>query len=341
MQNNIAMSWQWADETEDMNQSSVVTTTEPPKEDHPIDDSIERKASLDQAIRTFQQRHHINEEGVLGLKTRAQLALSVPEIIASIRTNLERWRWFQHLPTELNQQYIEVNIANFSLRYIHDAQNFSMKAVVGTLQRQTPMMEASLNHLVFNPYWRIPKTILVQDILPKLKKDLNYLNQHNIKIFNLNDPQERQPLDPNSIDWKSMSAQGILKYRFRQDAGATNALGAIKFMFPNNQDIYIHDTPVRSTFARTTRLASSGCIRAEKPKELAFHILNRNQSPTTQALVKNYLQSNQQHVVWLKDPIPVYLTYQTVWADESGRIFSRPDVYKYDTKLLDLFRNQL
>lgn len=336
-----ALSWHWDDEPDNAahNTTQTAVTISPEK----IDPSL-RQAALEQAIRSFQQRHHLTEDGALNLKTRAQLAISVHDKIARIRANLERWRWFEHSPNALNSPYIEVNIANFSLNYVHsaqnDARNIAMKAVVGTPQRKTPIMESTLNHLVFNPYWRIPKTILMQDILPKLKKNVGYLNAHNIKLFNLSDQQERYPLDPYAIDWQSMSPPGILNYRFRQDAGPKNALGTLKFMFPNHQDIYIHDTPVRSTFTQLTRLASSGCVRAEKPKELAYQILSRQHTPTSHAMIDDYLQSNQQRTVWLKEPIPVYLTYQTLWADESGRLFSRPDVYKYDTKLLDLFRNQ-
>lgn len=294
-----------------------------------------QQETLDLAIRTFQARHNLTVDGIVGPKTRAKLAESVQEKIARIRLNLERWRWFQHPPKD---HYVMVNIADFSLRHVDEDKNLSMKVVVGRQGRKTPMMEASMRYLVFNPYWRIPKTILKQDILPKLKKDIGYLDEQDIQIFSHSDPQELHPLDPAEIDWQSMTPNGILKYTFRQEAGPKNPLGTVKFMFPNRQDIYIHDTPSRYLFANNTLLASSGCIRAEKPRDLAYEILSRDQSGVTYDTVDELLQPGGQQVLWLKQAIPVYVTYQTVWADDSGRLFSRPDVYKYDAKLLDLFK---
>jgi murein L,D-transpeptidase YcbB/YkuD len=339
------LSWQWADTAQENTDTSAQITEhiaehitelkETPKGVTATLHQATLEDAFEQGIRAFQHRHNLTVDGVVGLKTRLQMADSVGEVIARIRANLERWRWFQHNP---NQHYIDVNIADFSLRYVNHAHNLTMKAVVGTQLRKTPMMEASLNHLVFNPYWRIPKTILINDVLPKLKKDIGYLNAHNIKIFSLSDQQERYPLNPYAIDWQNMPSHGILNYRFRQDAGPKNALGSVKFMFPNGQDIYIHDTPARNGFSQATRLASSGCIRAEKPQEWAFEILKRDRADITYQTVNQLMQPGPQQTLWLKEPIPVYLTYQTVWADDSGRLFSRPDVYNYDSKLLDLFR---
>lgn len=298
------------------------------------------KASLEEdqltdAVKIFQDRQNISVDGIIGEQTRIHLAESVQQVIERIRLNLERWRWFNPIA---DNNYIMVNIPGFSLQYMRDDQELLMQVIVGKKRRQTPMMQAEMSFMVFNPYWRIPKTILTEDILPKLRKDKEYLRSNKINLFSSADRTESLPLDATTIDWNSVTKQSILHYRFRQESGPKNPLGEIKFMFPNNQDIYIHDTSARYLFQNRTFLASSGCIRAEKPMQLAYEILVREQPETTYDSLYQKIQAGGQKAAWLKDKIPVYLTYQTAWADESGTLRVHKDVYDYDTNLLNFMK---
>jgi len=290
------------------------------------------------AIKEFQTRQNITVDGIVGPQTRARLAESVQTIINRIRLNLERWRWFN--PIE-QTNYVMVNIPDFSIQYRPDGQPLSMHAIVGKKRRPTPMMQAQMKYIVLNPYWRIPKTILAEDILPKLQQDTGYLANKQIRLFSSSDQAEKHPLDAAQIDWSQVTPKGMLRYIFRQDAGAANPLGSIKFMFPNSEDIYIHDTSARYLFKNKAFLVSSGCIRAEKPIQLAYEILTREQPEITYDSLQKQVQSGQRKVIWLKDKIPVYLTYQTAWADENGILYQRKDVYQHDQNLLNFMKTNL
>lgn len=296
------------------------------------------KDPFTEAVKEFQRRQHIMIDGIVGPQTRMKLAQSVQQIIERIRLNLERWRWFNPL---VDDNYIIVNIPDFSMQYVHNGQSLIMHAVVGHKDRQTPMMQANMSYLVFNPYWRIPKTILTEDILPKLRANKEYLKSNQISLFSSADQAENRPLDATIIDWNDVTKRGMLRYTFRQEAGGKNPLGVIKFMFPNSEDIYIHDTSARYLFKNKTFLVSSGCIRAEKPMQLAYEILLREQPDITYESIYQQIQAGKQKVVWLKEKIPVYLTYQTAWADENGRLYLRQDAYDLDANLLNFMKINL
>lgn len=290
------------------------------------------------AVMEFQQRHHISVDGAIGPQTRQKMAESVQSAIDKIRLNLERWRWYNSI---VSDNYVMVNIPNFSLQYVNDTQALSMKVVVGQKKRPTPIMEAKMSYLVFNPYWRIPKTILAEDILPKLRKNKNYLNSKQISLFNSSDSTESHPLDSTSIDWQNTTKKGMLRYTFRQEPGVQNPLGRIKFMFPNSEDIYIHDTSARYLFKNKAYLVSSGCVRAEQPMELAYEVLNHEQPEFTRQYLDQQIQNGDRQVVHLQEKIPVYLTYQTAWADKNGRLDLRNDVYGIDDNLMTFMKNTL
>ena len=283
------------------------------------------------AIKQFQRRQHIMIDGTIGPETRIELAKSVQERIETIQLNLERWRWYGTL---VDDNYIMVNIPDFSLQFVHDGQQLSMKVVVGQKKRQTPIMEASMSYLVYNPYWRIPKTILAEDILPKLRTNKNYLNANQITLFSSADKIESDPLDSTEINWHEISKKDMLRYTFRKEPGIKNPLGMIKFMFPNSEDIYIHDTSERYLFKNKALQVSSGCIRAEKPMQLAYEILSREQPEITMQSIHSQIQTGARQVIHLKEKLPVYVTYQTASADADGRLYLRKDVYGLDANLL-------
>ncbi|WP_028487179.1 L,D-transpeptidase family protein [Thiomicrorhabdus chilensis] len=295
----------------------------------------ENNDPLTEAVKTFQRRQHITVDGIVGVQTRLKLAESVHQIIERIRLNLERWRWFNPL---VEDNYVMVNIPDFSMQYINDEQRLSMNVVVGQKKRQTPMMQAKMSYLVFNPYWRIPKTILAEDILPKLRKNREYLKANQITLFSSADQTESDPLNAEDIDWNRVTPNGMLRYIFRQEPGLKNPLGSLKFMFPNSEDIYIHDTSARYHFKNKAFLVSSGCIRAEKPIQLAYELLVNDHPEVTYESLYQQIQSGQRQVIWLKEKIPVYLTYQTAWADEEGILYLRNDVYGHDAKVLNFIK---
>ncbi|MDG6774748.1 L,D-transpeptidase family protein [Thiomicrorhabdus sp. ZW0627] len=328
--NTEPIGWSWTEN--DWEDKSSQNNTQPPAQ------TSEQPEEITRAIKEFQRCHHIIVDGVIGPQTKNKLAESVQDVILKIRLNLERWRWYSsHIP----DRYVMVNIPNFSLQYIADDQVLSMQAVVGQIKRPTPMMEAMMSYLVYNPYWRIPKTILAEDILPKLRNDSTYLNQKKIRLFSATDRTESHPLDATKIDWNKVTKNGMLRYIFRQDSGPKNPLGRIKFMFPNSEDIYIHDTSARYLFKNKAYLVSSGCIRAEKPMQLAYEILVRENSETTYDSIYSQIEGGDRQVVHLKEKIPVFVTYQTAWADTEGRLFLRKDVYKEDANLMSFMKKTL
>lgn len=293
--------------------------------------SPEDDSELEKAIKHFQQRHHLRVDGIVGKRTRNALAESVEQKIDQIKINLERWRWYHSLP----ERYVMVNIPGYSLKLVQkNRPDLTMKVVVGQAKRPTPLMEDSMRYLVLNPYWRIPKTILAEDILPKLRADPGYLNRNKISVFKQADAEERKALDPYTVDWQSQTSKSVLNYKFRQEPGTLNPLGTIKFMFPNGEDIYIHDTSAQHLFKYRSLMYSSGCIRAEKPYELAYQILDYENAEISLQNLNERIQTGQRQVIWLNQPVPVFLTYQTAWADENGELNLQKDIYQHDAKLL-------
>lgn len=205
-----------------------------------------------------------------------------------------------------------------------------MRVVVGRTYRQTPVFSARMTYLEFNPYWNVPRRLAAQDILPKAREDPMYLVSRKIRV--LSDwSQDSMELDPLHIDWSLFDGKNF-SYRFRQDPGPLNALGRIKFMFPNEHNVYLHDTPDRELFGRTVRTFSSGCIRIEKAFELAAYLLGDDPRWTGDA-IRAAIDSGRTQAVRLKEPIPVHLMYATVWRDKGGTVHFRDDIYGRDQRL--------
>ncbi len=285
-------------------------------------------AALEIAVRQVQRRHGLDVDGVVGAKTLAALNVPVAQRIEQIVINMERWRW---MPDDLGDRYILVNLAGFEAEVIEDGRVIlDMKVVVGRDYRRTPIFSGRMTYMDFNPFWTVPPKIARQDILPKLKKDAGYLADQGIEVFSGWDSQARK-LDPAELDWPSVESKGF-RYKLRQLPGPKNALGRVKFMFPNEFDVYLHDTPSRELFARTVRTFSSGCIRLEKPMELAEYLL-RDAAGWSPARIDEVVASGKTTTVNLPAPIPVHLTYSTVWAGEGGTVHFRADVYGRDALL--------
>ena len=280
------------------------------------------------AVRHFQQRHGLEPDGIVGPDTRRAMNTSVARRIRQIELNLERWRW---LPRDLGERYIAVNTAAYDLAVMENDQKvMSMRVVVGKPARMTPVFSARLSDMVLNPYWNVPYKLATEDILPKLAKGAEYLVNQGFKVFSNWEP-DAQELDPQSIDW-SRYRKSNFPFRLRQEPGKKNALGQVKFMFPNKFAVYLHDTPQRSLFDRFQRGFSSGCIRVEHAQALADYLLSPNSAWTAERLQAG-LASGKRQVVPIANPIPIHLLYMTAWVDEKGMIQFRKDIYGRDRDL--------
>jgi len=288
---------------------------------------------LESAVKGFQKRHGLDEDGVAGKKTIEALNVSVQNRINMIIINLERWRW---LPQELGSPNIQVNIANFELDvYDGETSLLDMKVIVGRTYRRTPVFSDNMTYLVLCPHWNVPDNIARQDILPNVKKDPEYLSRLGFKVLQ-GWGADMKIVDPATVSWADITAKNF-KYRFRQDPGPLNALGHIKFMFPNKFNVYLHDTPSRDLFSKTSRDFSSGCIRIEKPIELAEYLLKEDSLWTPDAIVKN-IGENIEQTVKLAIPIPVHILYWTAWVSPDGSVNFRNDIYQRDNALLEALR---
>jgi len=286
-------------------------------------------APLERAVLEFQIRHGLDADGIVGPATLAALNVRVEDRLRQIKLNMERWRW---LPHDFGKRYILVNIPNFQLYMIeHNEIILKMRVIVGKKRRQTPVFNGRMTYMELNPYWHIPPQIAKEDILPEIQKDSQYLDKQNIRVFE-NWQAEAFELNPAFIEW-SQIAPADLSFKFVQDPGPLNALGRLKFMFPNSFSVYIHDTPARGFFKYEKRSFSSGCIRIEKPIELAEYLLKDNPEWTRNELVDT-IDSTKTRIVRLLEPISVQIVYLTAWVDEGGEtVHFRDDVYDRDKPL--------
>lgn len=242
----------------------------------------------------------------------------------TIKLNIERWK---RVPVIKNQKFIFINIADYSIKLlINDSVLFSAKAIVGRPYRQTPEIFSSVTHVEFNPVWIVPPTILRNDILPILKKDKQYLLKNKIRLFMRDSAGSRVEISTDTINWKRVNPR-TFRYEMIQDAGPHNALGVVKFVFPNPHLVYLHDTPSGNLFNEDERAFSSGCIRVEKAIHLAGKILPDD---WTLDKINSTVQSLKNTRVTLKKPVPVIIGYFTCWIDENGVLQIRKDIYNRD-----------
>ena len=283
---------------------------------------------LFEGLRRFQARHGLDADGRMGSQTLQALNVSLQERIRQIELNMERWRW---LPRDLGSRHLRVNVPAFGLAVIEDGQAvMSMRVVAGRHYRRTPVFSGLMDHLVVNPDWNIPTRIAVQDILPKARKDPAYLSREKIRIFE-SWSRDAAELDPGSIDWTRVTAENF-SYKLKKDPGSHNDLGRVKFMFPNRFDVYLHDTPSRKLFERSMRGFSSGCIRIEKPLDLAEYVL-RDSPGWSRDAVSAAIDTGQLRTIGLARKIPVHLIYMTAGVDSEGRVLFWQDIYQRDPAL--------
>lgn len=283
--------------------------------------------SLKQSVLKFQRRYSLKADGIIGPNTLSAMNISASERLQQIKINLERLRW---LPDDLGNRYIMVNLANYRLTAIdEDKIKLDMRVIVGKTKRPTPSFASKMTHVVFNPYWNVPRKLARLDLLPKQLNDPGYFKHYNFRIYDHKNGK-RTEIDPDSIDWSSINYRQF-PYTLRQDPGNNNALGRLKFMLPNQWAINLHDTPSKSLFNRNKRNFSSGCIRVEEPLALANFSLGGIHNQQT---IADIISSNENHTTILKDPLYVYAVYVTVWPNENEIIFS-PDSYKRDKRMAE------
>ncbi|MGB2957562.1 MAG: L,D-transpeptidase family protein, partial [Bacteroidota bacterium] len=282
---------------------------------------------LEEAVKQFQRRHRIADDGVIGKGTLAEMNVPVAARIDQIRVNLERGRWVLQ---DIDREYVLVNIAGFHAAHVRDgAFDFLARVQVGKPYRKTPVFKAELKYIVFNPTWTVPPTILAKDVLPAIKKDPSYLNRKNMDVVT----HSGKVLDPSTIDWSRYSGSDF-PYMIRQGPGPTNALGLVKFIFPNQYFVFLHDTPSKSLFDRETRTFSSGCIRVENPFELAERLLD-DPEKWNRAEIDKVIRSEKTQTVYLNRPMPVVILYWTAYVDEVGQVHFMGDVYERDNHILE------
>jgi murein L,D-transpeptidase YcbB/YkuD len=273
---------------------------------------------LQEAVKRFQRRHGFADDGSVGPALAAEMNVPVEQRIRQIELNMERWRW---LPRDLGDPHILVNIPEMRLDVSdHATTPVTMRVVVGKPDTQTPIFNDKMTYLVFAPVWNVPDDIAEKETLPAALSDPGFLSRMNMEVVDASGGH----VDPASIDLSSPA-----KYRFRQRPGGSNALGLVKFMFPNQFNVYLHDTPSDSLFARASRPLSHGCVRLEQPEKLAQYVL-RDQPDWTPQRIQDAMHAGEERVVKLKRAIPVYLGYWTARVTPDHQVQFRKDVYGID-----------
>ncbi len=284
--------------------------------------------ATERALKRFQKRHGLDADGIVGPRTLAALNVTVDQRIEQVKLNLERWRW---LPQDLGQKYILVNIPDFSLNLLEKENSLlQMRVVVGRSYRRTPVFSDRITYIVINPPWEVPYSIAVKDKLPLIKKDSDYLAKMHMSVFT-GWGSEAKKIDPAGINWIALNERHF-PYRLRQAPGPWNALGQIKFMFPNKFDVYLHGTPDQELFLKESRSFSSGCIRLETPLELATYLLSSDPKLSRETISK-IISENTERTIRLPVPMPVHLLYWTAWISEDGTVNFREDIYGRDNLL--------
>lgn len=278
---------------------------------------------LARAVMSFQRRVGLNDEGIIGKLSLIQMNVSAAERMRQIIVNMERWRW---MPEHMGANHIMVNIAAFRLyRVVGGKQVDTVNVVVGKKFHQTPVFSDEMEYVVLNPTWTVPYSIATKELLPKLQNNPSYLKA-DFEVL-----QSGQPVSPFSIDWTEYSKTRF-PFVFRQRPGPKNALGEVKFIFPNSHAIYLHDTPSKALFKRSSRAFSHGCIRVYQPLKLAEKILSSVPGWNHQRIYQT-IASRELTQVNLPRHIPIHIVYATVWAGKNGAVEFRPDIYGRDRKL--------
>ena len=280
--------------------------------------------ALVEAIKAFQADHNLDVDGVMGPATLAAVNGGAPITRADILANMERWRW---MPRDLGAFNVFVNIPEYRLAISRDGQEeYTTRVVVGTVKNQTPVFSDNIRHIVVNPYWNVPSSIIRGEIAPAVLRNPGYIDSHNYDLL-----YNGNPVSPWSVDWSQVSSTNF-PFRVRQRPGSGNALGQIKFLFPNKHDVYLHDTPSKSLFSRDFRAYSHGCVRVQNPMEFAGALM-ANEPNISRASLEGMFGASER---WVnpQTQIPVHIAYFTLRVEADGSLRSFDDVYGHNAKLI-------
>lgn len=275
---------------------------------------------VDSAVKRFQARHGLPSDGVLGQYSFAAMNVSAPVRLGQLETNLVRLRT---MSGDLGYRYVMVNIPAAQIEAVENGRVvLRHTAIVGKIDRQTPILNSKINEVIVNPYWNAPESIVQKDIIPLMRKDPTYLASNKIRLFG----PDGQEVDPTTVDW---STEDAMKFRFRQDPGAGNAMASVKINFPNPHAVYMHDTPQQSLFSKLMRFDSSGCVRVQNVRDLVTWLLRGTEGWDRQRFEQT-IKSGESTPVQLTDPVPVYFTYVSAWSTGDAVVHFRDDIYARD-----------
>jgi len=275
------------------------------------------------AVKTFQSSAGLKADGIVGPRTLAALNADPVNPIPAILVNMEKWRW---MPRDLGRFYVRVNIPDFTVDvYKDDTRTYTTRIVVGKPTQQTPIFSDEIEHTIVNPAWNVPQSITRNEMLPAARRNPGALRGY--QVFVLTKGRYRA-VDPRRINWRRIDARRI---QIRQPPGSRNALGKVKFMFPNRYSVYLHDTPSKSLFNRDYRAYSHGCMRVMNPMEFADALLS--EEPKLNASYLESLYGSRERRVNLTSKVPVHITYFTAWVDDSGKLQLRDDLYGHDRRI--------
>lgn len=283
------------------------------------------------AVKQFQADQGLKPDGALGAETVKYMNIPVDERVKQIILNMERWRW---IPKSFEDNYLLVNIPEFRLHvYENKKERMTMNVIVGKTMNSTPIFSDKMEYVVLSPYWNVPLSIITKELAPKLAANPNYLDRLDMEVVTYKGAQ----VNPASVDWNGVN-ESNWKYVLRRRPGPKNDLGDVKFIFPNTDDIYLHDTPHDELFSQAKRGFSHGCVRVEKPIDLAEYLL-RNSGNWSRSQIESTIAQRKEKHVKLKEVLPVYLVYFTAWADDNGKMHFRDDIYGHDKTLAKEYFN--
>lgn len=281
--------------------------------------------TVEEAVARYQKRNGLEPDGIVGRRTIAAMNVPVQTRIRQLETNLRR---VSALMPKLERRHVFVNIAGQEVEAVNDGiVEFNERVIVGKQSRQTPEITSQVTSITFNPYWYVPKSIAMADMLPKIRNNPDYLRRQGIRVLQGWDQNIRE-LDPANIDWSNPRVNEA--YYLRQDPGPWNSLGSLKINFPNNDAIFLHDTPTKTLFGRQERNFSSGCVRVRNVRGLVSWLMMADKPDWDAARVDAAIASGQYRNVSLGTPVPIYLVYLTAWAEADGVVNFRDDVYDRD-----------
>ena len=281
--------------------------------------------SVEEAVARYQKRNGLEPDGIVGRRTIAAMNVPVQTRIRQLETNLRR---ISVLMPKLERRHVFVNIAGQEVEAVNDGVvEFSERVIVGKQSRQTPEITSQVTSITFNPYWYVPKSIAMADMLPKIRNNPDYLRRQGIRVLQGWDQNIRE-LDPANIDWSNPRVNEA--YYLRQDPGPWNSLGSLKINFPNSDAIFLHDTPTKTLFGRQERNFSSGCVRVRNVRGLVSWLMTADKPDWDATRVDGAVASGHYRNVSLGTPVPIYLVYLTAWAEADGVVNFRDDVYDRD-----------